>query len=100
MKLSDKVFDLIDNLNINYRRLSDFEIVIDPNCKSGEEIYFYYDLIGECNLYGLLESCDWTLDVYSLEVATDEEILFINLSEGTDWKTHSELLDMLEGLIK
>jgi len=107
MKLSDKVLELLNSRNISVRHLiEDTENLVQFDFSIGLTRYtLYEDKDGYLNLYGNYNTKTrlggWITDMYSIEEVTDEEILFLKLNETEmNWKTHSELLDMLEGLIK
>jgi hypothetical protein len=106
MKLSDKVLDLLSSRNISVRHLiGDAENPVHFDFSTGFTRYTLYIKDGYLNLFGnystKIRSGGWLTDMYSIEDATDEELLFLRLNEPeVNWKTHSELLDMLEGLIK
>jgi hypothetical protein len=107
MKLSDKVLELLNrhNISVRYIILED-EIPVQFDFFIGLNRYtLYVDSDGYINLYGNYNTKTrlgrWLTDLYSIEEVTDEEMLFLKLNEPEmNWKTHSELLDMLEGLIK
>jgi hypothetical protein len=107
MKLSDKVLDLLSSCNIIVQHFTeDTETPVHFDFSLGETQYtLYVDIDGYINLYADYNTKTrlggWITDMYSIEDATDEEMLFLKLNEPElNWKTHSELLDMLEGLIK
>jgi hypothetical protein len=102
MKLSDKVLNLLKSSGKPFEKLPFPDDYLSCSFESpiGEVTLYTLDVY-TFNLYGGTDEIgNWFMDIYSLEECTDEELLFMKLQEPhKDWKTHSEVLNVIEELV-
>jgi hypothetical protein len=103
MKLSDKLLNLLKDKAKPFKGFHAKDYAFSHSFKSSiGEVTFCNLEDFDLNLYGGTdEGGHWLVNIYSLEECTDEELLFMKLQEPhKDWKTHSEVLSIVEELIK
>jgi hypothetical protein len=101
MKLSDKVLNLLKDTGKPFETLHATDDYSSYAFEASIGEVTFYTLGCTFNIYGGTEDTGgWLVDIYSLDECTDEELLFIKLQEPhKGWKTHSEVLSIVEELI-